>query len=97
MVKELTLMAIQLADLSHVVITQLEVEDVDIFSHPFRVHTLRQGDNVLLHNPAENDLSNRLAVLFTDRFQYGIVENFVLALRKWCPGFWLDIFLRHES
>ena len=62
-------MLVHLGNLSHFVVTQREVEDVDILRHTFLMARLRNGYDAALCEPTEGYLSSRLVMLCSDSSQ----------------------------
>src|SRR6202034_3560569 len=59
--------------LAHLLVRQCEVEDVDIFRQPLDPRRPRYCRNILLHEPAQANLSGALAVVLSDPRQYPVV------------------------
>lgn len=96
MVEELALPVLERGDLRHLIVGELEVEDVEVLRHALGMHGLRDRHHPALHEPAQDDLSDRLAVLLANRGQHRIGEQIVPALRERSPGLDLDAALAHE-
>src|SRR4051812_2790595 len=57
----------QRGDLRHLVVRELEIEDLDVFRQALDAGGPRDRSNILLHEPAQTDLRRRLAVRAADR------------------------------
>ena len=75
-------------DAGHLVVGQLEVEDVDVLAHPLGADGLRDDDDVALDEPAQDDLGDGLAVRGADLAEDGVGEDVVLALGEPQDSIW---------
>jgi hypothetical protein len=80
-------------DLLHLLVGELEVEDVQVLGHPLGPHRLRDHDDLALGEPAQHDLADGLAVRGADLGERGVGEQVVLALGERPPGLDLDASL----
>src|SRR3954470_19049368 len=85
-VEEQRLARVEAGDASHLVVGELEVEDVDVLGHPVGTDRLGDDDDVALGEPAQDDLGDRLPVRGADLAQRRIGEEVVLALGERAPG-----------
>ena len=83
------------SDLFHFLVGQCEVKEILVLCHSFRLCALGQNDYTSLYIPLQNDLGCTLAVLRTDRCQFRISENAVLAFCQRCPCLRLDAEFLH--
>ena len=77
-------------DGSHIIGSQFEVKDIDVLADTIGVDALRNADDASLELLAKDDLSDGLAVFFTDLQEHRIVEQVVLAFGKRSPAFHRD-------
>ena len=77
-------------DLFHFLIGQCEVEEILVLCHSFRLCALGQNDYTSLHIPSQDNLGRALAVLRTDRCQFRICEDAMLAFGQRRPRLRLD-------
>ncbi len=85
-------LGVKTRDGCHLIVRELEIEDVQVFLHAFLVRGLGQGDDVTLGEPAQNHLRDGLAVRLADLAQSGIGEHVLNALPERRP-----CFLRHSA
>src|SRR6478735_3220588 len=52
----------QRGDLGHLVVRELEIENIDVFRQTFDARGARDRSDILLHQPAQADLCRRLAM-----------------------------------
>ena len=83
-------------DAGHLVVGELEVEDVDVLAHPLGADGLGDDDDVALDEPAQDDLGDGLAVRGADLAEDRVGEDVVLALGERAPGLDLHAVLAHE-
>src|SRR4051794_26471581 len=86
------LVAVERGDCVHVVVGQVEVEDVDVLPHPLGLHRLREDDVAQLDVPAQHDLGRGLAVLLGQVLERALGEQ-VAALCDRAPRLGLDAVL----
>lgn len=91
------LFRIQRADSLHVFIAEGKIENIDIFLHPFFVDRFRDDDDAALQEPAEHDLTCRLAVLLGNLLQKRMAEDMIRPFGERSPGFVLDVLFFHEG
>ena len=89
-IEESGLLLVQSVNRGHIVGSQFEVKDVDILANTIGVDALRNADDASLELLAKDDLSDGLAVFFTDLQEHRIVEQVVLAFGKRSPAFHRD-------
>src|SRR4026209_155409 len=65
-VEELRRAGVEPGDAGHVVVAELEVEDVDVLSHSLRPDRFGDHDDLALDEPAQDGLGDRLAVRGAD-------------------------------
>jgi hypothetical protein len=87
---------IQRCNRRHIVRTQVEIEDSEVFRDAFWAHRFRNRDNAALCQPAQNDLRHSFLALDCDGTQHLVLEHVVLAFRKWPPGLNLHIVFLQE-
>ena len=95
MVEEQRGSCVQRGDAAHLVVGELEVEDVDVLGHALGADRLRDDDDVALDEPAQHDLRDGLAVRRADLAQCGVGEQVVAALGERSPGLDLHTALMH--
>src|SRR4051794_6635297 len=83
-------------DPAHLVVGELEAEDVDVLGHALGAHGLRDDDDVALDEPAQDDLCDRRAVRRADLAQCCVGEQVVAALCERAPGLDLHTALAHQ-
>nr|GEU28231.1 hypothetical protein [Tanacetum cinerariifolium] len=83
-------------DAGHVVAVELEIEHVEVFRHPLAARGLGQRHHLALHQPAQDDLADRLVIARCDIGQHGILEQVVAPFRKRRPRFGLHAVVLHE-
>ena len=71
-------------DAVHLLRGEFEIEDVKILGGPTFLRRARNGDDVLLDQPAQGDLAGRLAVGAADLVQRRLVADLALGQRR--PG-----------
>lgn len=82
MVEEEAGAGVQLSDAGHLVLGEVEVEDVEVLGHPVAPHGLGNDDDAALDEPTENDLGNRLLVRGADVGEDRVGEEVVAASAK---------------
>jgi hypothetical protein len=95
-VEEQRAAGVQARDSCHLVLSELEVEDVDVLAHPLGADRLRNHDDVALRQPTQDDLSNGLPMSGADLEEGRVGEDVVLALRERAPRLVLDAVLAHD-
>ena len=86
MIDELAFAHIERGNRRFVRLIQAEVKDIEVFCHAFRFGGFGQSDNVVFHQPAQNDLRHAFAVLCANFRQNRIAEDMVFAFGKGRPG-----------
>ena len=89
-------MLVERTDLPHFLLTQSEVEDVQVLYHALAAHGLGDDHHIPLVQPAQDDVAHRLAVPGGNGFQDGVVPDVVLSFRKRSPRLVLYAFLTEE-
>ena len=74
----------------HLFFGEGKVEDVQVFTHPLRMHRFGDGGNSPLVVPPQDDLRGALSLFLRDAHQGPVLEDVLLGLRKRPPG------LRHH-
>ena len=80
----------------HLFFRKRKIKDVEVLYHPFLAYRLGNDHHIALVQPAEDNLTDRATVLFSDGFQHGIVPDVVLPFGKRCPCFVLYAFALQE-
>src|SRR5215208_4921260 len=83
-------------DAGHLLVGELEVEDVEVLRHPLPADGLGVGGDLALDEPPQHDLGHRLAVGGADLAEGRVGEQVVAALGERAPGLELDAALTHE-
>src|SRR3954452_7124535 len=83
-------------DPAHLVVGELEAEDVDVLGHALGAHGFRDDDDVALDEPAQDDLRDRRTVRRADLAQRCVGEQAVAALCERAPGLDLHPALAHQ-
>src|SRR5205085_2760946 len=71
-------------DLRHVVVAELEVEQLEVLLHAGGRHRLREDDVATMDMPAEDDLRRRAVQPARDLGDHGIAEDVALGDRRPC-------------
>ena len=79
--------AVQPSNLRHLLIGELEVEDIHVLAHSLAPDGLGDDDHPALGEPPKNDLPNGLGVFSADAREDEVAEEVVLAFRERTPGF----------
>src|SRR4249919_497938 len=87
---------VETGDAGHLLIGELEVEDVDVLALTLRAYRLRYDDDAALGQPPEDDLTDGLTVCRSDLAEQRVGEEVVFAFGEWAPGFDLDTALAHQ-
>ena len=95
MVEEETLAGVEAGDLLHVILAQLEIEDVEILLHALHMYGLRYDDHTALDEPAQSYLSRRFAIFLSDTHKDRVGEEIVAALGKRPPRHDVAAILLH--
>jgi hypothetical protein len=95
-IEEGRLLGVQRSDCRHVFGAELEIEDREIFRHPFLSHRLGNCDYSALCEPPENHLRNPLVVLRGNPAQEFVLEDVVFTFGERAPRFDLDVVLLKE-
>jgi hypothetical protein len=95
-IEEAARLAVERDDRLHVFATELEVEHREVLRHPLFADRLRDRDDAALHEPANDHLRDRLAVLRADRSEQLVLEDVVLPFREGAPRLVLHAILAHE-
>ena len=83
-------------DFREVVRRELEVADGEVLPDAFFVDGFRDGDDVFLQQPAEDDLCRRLAVRLADGGECRIGEDAALSFSERRPGHEADVIGLHD-
>ena len=92
-VYDLAVADVQLRDLGHIRVTELEVPDVDVLLHALLVDRLGDDGDAALYVPVQGYLRCALAVLLADGGQDRVGKNTVVALGEGAPGLGMASFL----
>lgn len=89
-VEDYALTFVESGDCHHLVIGEGEIEDIEVLGHAFLADGLGDDDDVALVEPAEDYLTDRLAMTLGYFLQHGVGEESVLTLGKRRPCLLLD-------
>ena len=87
MIDKLTLAPVERGNGIFICRIQAEIKNIEIFRHTFHLAGFGERDNIIFHQPAQNDLRHRFAILRTNLRQYRMPENIVFSFGKRRPGF----------
>ena len=85
MVYDFAVSDVQLCNLCHILCRQGEIPDVEVLCHTFRLDRLRNDNNATLDIPTQCHLCGTFAVFGSDRSEYRMREDVVIALGKRTP------------
>ena len=92
-VHDLAVADVELCDLCHILVAELEVPDGQVLLHALLVDGLRDDGDAALDVPPQGHLGGALAVFLADGGQHGMGEDAVVALGKETPCFGMDAVL----
>ena len=95
-VHDLAVADVELCDLCHILVAELEVSDGQVLLHAILVDGLRDDGDAALDVPPQGHLGGALAVFLADGGQHGMGEDAVAALGKGTPCFGMDAVLLHQ-
>src|SRR6185369_9713073 len=95
MIEEAAFLPVQRRNGPHILGSQFEVENGEVFSNPLLVHRFRYDHYASLDQPTQHHLSNGFAMFAADGSEQFVAEQVVFALGKGAPGFDLNtVFLK---
>ena len=96
MIHDLAVSEIHFCDLRHILITELEIPDVQVLFHTLLVNGFRDNGYTSLYVPAQSYLSRSLSVLLADSGQYRMSEDTMVAFCKRTPCLRMNAILFHK-
>ena len=96
MIHDLAVSEIHFCDLRHILITELEIPDVQVLFHTLLVNGFRDNGYTSLYVPAQSYLSRSLSVLLADSGRYRMSEDTMVAFCKRTPCLRMNAILFHK-